>query len=364
MTKILFIEEDSEIREPLQKQLSSVGFEMVVCGTGPEAMEFLKSENPDLIICDVSNKGIKDCEPLKIVKENDQTFLTPFIVIAPEFDKKLFRSAMMHGADDFITKPLKLEDIYGVITTQLERKQRRKRITEAGFNTLRRNITRSLPHEFNTPLTGILGFSETLKSDLQELSLAEIAEMVNYINDSAKRLKSTAEKFLLYTNLQSVTTGDIQKDFLDNATTVVNRPLIMKIMAELKDYPPRVSDFRVNVTECKIHFFQEYFESVVRELIENAIKFSDAGTRISFTGKVLDGHYQIEITDKGSGIPQEFINEIGAFRQYKRHKYEQQGLGLGLAIVQGAMNLYDAGFEIDSEPGEKTACRLLFNLPE
>lgn len=59
-----------------------------------------------------------------------------------------------------------------------------------------------MPHELNTPLSGIMGFSEVLINEAQYLKTEEVQEMAGFINESALRLKKTIEKYLNYSKLQ------------------------------------------------------------------------------------------------------------------------------------------------------------------
>ena len=65
--------------------------------------------------------------------------------------------------------------------------------------------------------------------------------------------------------------------------------------------------------------------------MDNACKFSRKETPVSVE---LGGDGRLNITDRGRGLTVEEIGRIGAFLQFDRQKYEQQGLGLGLVLVQ------------------------------
>jgi two-component system sensor histidine kinase/response regulator len=73
---------------------------------------------------------------------------------------------------------------------------------------------------------------------------------------------------------------------------------------------------------------------------------------------------QLIITDRGRGLTAEEISCIGAFQQFDRKKYEQQGLGLGLVLVQKLTALCQAEFSINSVPGEGTRVQIAFPLVE
>ena len=66
------------------------------------------------------------------------------------------------------------------------------------------------------------------------------------------------------------------------------------------------------------------------------------------------------VSDQGRGMTPEEIEQIGAFRQFDREKTAQQGLGLGLVLVQKFASLYHAELHLESYPGQGTQARIVF----
>jgi signal transduction histidine kinase len=98
---------------------------------------------------------------------------------------------------------------------------------------------------------------------------------------------------------------------------------------------------------------------MVEELVDNALKFSRAGTpvMVEFTEAG-----QLVVADMGRGMTPEEVERIGVFQQFDREKTAHQGLGLGLVLVQKIASLYHAQLHIDSYPGQSTQARVVFQL--
>jgi len=98
----------------------------------------------------------------------------------------------------------------------------------------------------------------------------------------------------------------------------------------------------------------EDFSFMLFQLLDNALKFSKSNTRINLNTVIDEGSYIISIEDRGHGMRKEQISTLGPFVQLNRDEQEQQGLGLGLSIVQRLCLNYGGTLSITSQPGEGT----------
>ena len=102
----------------------------------------------------------------------------------------------------------------------------------------------------------------------------------------------------------------------------------------------RQEDVSVRVDACEISVKAGDLSHIVEELVDNACKFSRQETPVNVELRA-DG--KLIITDRGRGLTAEEIGRIGAFQQFDRNKFEQQGLGLGLVLVQKLMAPVQSG---------------------
>jgi len=128
---------------------------------------------------------------------------------------------------------------------------------------------------------------------------------------------------------------------------------------EALKFHDRRQDVSVRVEACSILVKPGDLGRIVEELVDNALKFSPKGSAVEV---VLDAEGRMSVTDYGRGLSVAEINRIGAFQQFDRKKYEQQGLGLGLVLVQKLAAFYHAEFSLTSEPGQGTQVHISFPL--
>jgi signal transduction histidine kinase len=100
---------------------------------------------------------------------------------------------------------------------------------------------------------------------------------------------------------------------------------------------------------------EEYLIHVIDHLVENAIKFTEHG-KVTLAASQKDHYVELVVSDDGIGIRPAALNWVfDSFRQVDRQKREQQGAGLGLAIVRGLVQTHGGSVTIQSQPDVGTA---------
>ena len=89
-------------------------------------------------------------------------------------------------------------------------------------------------------------------------------------------------------------------------------------------------------------------ERLVEEVVENAFKFSRAGSPVQIFGGEDQYGYRLSVNNSGRALTAEQIARIGGFMQFDRQRYEQQGTGLGLIIAKRLAQLCGGQLEISS----------------
>ena len=121
---------------------------------------------------------------------------------------------------------------------------------------------------------------------------------------------------------------------------------------------PRISNElpKLSADESKI-------ESVIINLINNAIKFTPENGRVSISVETADGQMSIRISDTGMGIPAEALPKIfNRFYRVYRPGKQIQGTGLGLSIVNKIVSMHNGRIEVESEVGQGTTFTVFIPL--
>ena len=203
----------------------------------------------------------------------------------------------------------------------------------------------TISHEFRTPLTSIIGYSEFLAANASDPAL--VAEDAEVIHREAARLSRMVDDVLLMDRADnghlSLNLQLVDVNAMATAVTAALRPLMTRHRLELHLDPalPGVLGDR------------DRLEQALTNLISNAVKFSDHGGAITVSTARAGTNVVVSVRDEGMGIAQEDLERI--FQRFERVETgisgRTVGTGLGLAIVSEITRLHQGYVEVESEIG-------------
>jgi signal transduction histidine kinase len=196
-----------------------------------------------------------------------------------------------------------------------------------------------------------------LEAEPGAVSPTELRELARSIHLSARRQQELARKLVHHFQLQQL----LEATPGDRAVVEAGAGIEDEVIG-VAERLGRSADVHPQCARAAVAINAEWLRTAVAELTENACKFSPPGTPITVAARVVDGLYRIEIVDLGPGLKPEERGAIGAFRQFNRARHEQQGLGLGLAIVGNIARLYRGSFGLEPGPGGQ-GLRAVIELP-
>ncbi len=217
---------------------------------------------------------------------------------------------------------------------------------------LKTSFLSNISHELRTPMNGILGFSELLHDDL--LTIGERHEYISVINDSARSLLSVITSIV---DISKIDCGDLKKrvllfnlnELLDGLMKNFSGNKIIQEKSHLKvDLIKALTD-----EQSLIYSDPSKINHIFGLLLDNAAKFTDRGT-IQF-GYIINGSMvRFFVRDTGKGIPPD--KHLAIFERFRQEdetlSRKYGGIGLGLAIAKGLVELLGGKIWVESEPGK------------
>lgn len=281
----------------------------------------VKSENLKCIIFATKYINAKTSDQIISIRKYTDNII-PLIAIFEKSDIASYEELLNNLIDDIFFYPFKMEVLITRIKLRLDFIER---ITEQYIDVIKRyrnGLKLITNHEFNTPMTAIVGFSELLKISVSDLKRSEILEYTNYIVNGASRLMDLMRRIRIWQDLE-------KRVFVsEDHNVMISEKMIYSVVQVYAKKYKRESDVLYNDNNFYLYVDKAAIELIISELVDNAFKFSRPETKVLINllhkGVIIESVSDVSFA----------TNEISEFYQYDRVKYEQQGVGLGLAIVK------------------------------
>lgn len=220
---------------------------------------------------------------------------------------------------------------------------------------MKSSLVSTVSHELRTPLAAIKGYASTLLAEDVEWDLASQREFITVISDEADRLSNLVNNLL---DLSRIEAGSLR---LSREECDLNG-MIQRAAKQARLQNGTGFEVQVEAGLPALYADPTRMESILRNLIENSIKYAGAEAVIRVTVQKEKGNLVFRISDNGPGIPPEEARRIfdSFYRVDESFSRIASGAGLGLAICQGLVRAH--GGEIWVEPQEAGAC-IAFYIP-
>jgi signal transduction histidine kinase len=356
MPNILVVEDDRAQLQAILAILRANDYGAIGAENGIDGVELANTQLPDLIISDIHMNRGGGYDLLASIRANPKTSAIPVILITAMPEQTGFRKAMEMGADDFLQKPFSAAELLAAVRSRLHKHQMLVRQANAKLEELRKAMSFTIPHELQTPLNSILGYSDILRKQYDDLESTEVAWMSERILKNARRLQRLLENYLLYAQIEL---KRIELLHTSDQTETHNAHEVVRTAAEVKaaEYG-RVGDLQLELVEGAVAISPPYFQKILEEIIDNALKFSKVGSPVFVSSSLREEGVVFAVTDRGRGMSRLQIKDIGAFVQFDRQTYEQQGLGLGLILARRLTELHGGQLTVQSEVGSGTTVKI------
>lgn len=229
---------------------------------------------------------------------------------------------------------------------------KQKRLSE-----VQRDFVNNMTHEFQTPISTIRVATDVLKSPKILEQPERLAKYVQIIRQENTRLKNQVESVL---TTAKVGRGKLELDLQLQEFHSLIEEVLEVVKIELGDnLQIDYSASRTSVYGDKVHIM-----NVIRNLVENAIKYSEPPAKIHVWTENVGTNLVLNIKDKGIGIPQEYIKKI--FNKFYRvptgNVHNVKGFGLGLNYVQQIVKAHKWDIKVESEYGKGT--QFIITIPQ
>ncbi len=225
-------------------------------------------------------------------------------------------------------------------------------------NKAKKSFVANVSHELKTPMTTIGGFVDGILDGT--IPREKENEYLRTVSNEVKRLSRLVVAML---NLSKIESGEI-------SINPIKYNVSSQIIEVLLSMEQRLTEKNINVdgleemSELKIYADRDLLHQVIYNLLDNAVKFTPEGGKISFFGKHENDATTVIIRNSGQGISDDEISRIFE-RFYKvdqSRSFDVKGVGLGLYIVKTIVNMHDGTIKAGSKEGKYT--EFTFTIPD
>lgn len=364
---ILVVDDDENLNEALCDILLSFDYKVKSATNGQEALDLLAQSRPDLILSDISMPVMDGHTLLKHTRSNPDFRSVPFIFLTSHSDVENQRMAVSTGIEAYLTKPVETDDLILAIENVFRRNQVFEEETSQRMDALRHEIIGVLQHEFRTPLTYVLTYSQYI----QDLVAGDEVEDIDQLRtatagvlEGGERLQNLIESFLLLADLQNRTISEDEVDCLP--AQLLLQEAADQLQLQIAQAQLQVSFEQSNAQEAVVACEVNLVGEVLKRLIDNAIRYRRPESRhIWLSVWQNDEKYiGLRIRDEGVGIAADVVTTLSQpFAQGDRTGRLEPGAGMSLAMIRHIAQLHDGFIDIDSSEGTGTAVTLWLPMP-
>lgn len=358
LKRLLIVDDEAVIRDLCIRALK--GYDIVQAGNGQEALALFEKGGIDVILTDVMMPGMDGIELLKQIKQREPTIVV--IVMTGFAEKDVILNALKADADDFIAKPLNLLQLKTAVDKALVKKALKEEIASLkSLDRLKSNFLSIISHKFRTPLTSISLFLQNLGTGVFSPEDPEFMINMKLISDESAYLERLVSDLLVFSRMM-----DTGKALRLESCSIMKA--IHQVLAESREIAlkPAVETILDLHEVPNIPVDQEKITFAIKQLIDNAFKFTGEEGEVRISLHHDDSNIIITVADTGIGISEDEIPKIfEKFYQIDPHNTGQvRGFGLGLYYAREFLRMHGGSITIENAVGGGTIATATLPLQE
>lgn len=362
--KILVVDDIATNVMLLKAILSKAKYNIITALSGEQALDIVEREHPDLILLDVMMPGMDGYEVIRRLKSDERFSEIPVIFLTALQSSEDVVKGFNLGASDYVFKPFNNKELITRVTHYISLVASERIIIKQSEDLKAAMMSRDkmysvIAHDLRSPIgTMKMVFNMLSTTTTAEVIGKDNADLVSMGNDIAENTFMLLDNLLKWTKSQ---VGRMNTVFQD-----VNLSEVLLFSCGLCDLISKTKNIKVvfDVAEgvnarCDV----DMIKTIIRNLLMNAIKFSNEGGKIILSMEDGDEYATIRVQDFGCGIAPE---NIPAILDPKVHfstfgTKNEEGSGLGLQLCLEFVKRLGGKMWIDSKLGEGSTFSFTIN---
>ncbi len=356
--RILAVDDSPDNLFLIQTILSEENYEIELAEDGRTALERIDRDPPDLVLLDVMMPGMDGFEVTQRIRNNPKLPFIPIVLITAH-DRPSVVKGLDSGADDFIRKPVDVDELLARVRSLLSLKHSVDAMEE--LSRQRQDFVSRLTHDLRTPLVAadrmLALFEQGAFGQLASEGLEAVDTMRRSNRNLLQMVNTMLEVYRHEAGYKEMTFSPF--DLCEAIAEVTQElfPLAASKHLELEFHPDSsVKD------GCKMVGDRLEIHRVLSNAVGNAIKFTEQG-RVEVKLRIEEGDASraiVEVCDTGIGVAEELCDRI--FDRFRTGNYRESGSGLGLYLSRTIIEAHQGSISMKSRVGEGSHLTIVLPL--
>lgn len=206
-----------------------------------------------------------------------------------------------------------------------------------------------IAHDLRSPFTGLLGLTELMAGDIKTFTPNEIQEIALKLNQSANNLFRLLNNLLEWSRMQRGTT-EFNPETINLKSMIQDTFHLYTETAASKG----IGLYDTTSENFEIKADKSMFDSILRNLVSNAIKFTESGGKVTLSAQRNKEYNIIEVSDTGIGMSIDLIHDLFRIdkKTVRKGTEDEPGTGLGLLLCKEFINKHKGELMVNSKPGK------------
>jgi two-component system sensor histidine kinase/response regulator len=354
--KILIVDDNEENLSVSGNLLMNEGYTIQIASNWEQAIQVAQRKSPDLILLDISMPEKTGYEVCEILKADPQTSTIPIIFLTALTEIKNIVQGFELGAVDYITKPFNEAELLARVKTHIQLQKAQAELHEKNLqlelsNAAKNKFFSIIAHDLRSPFSALIGLSDVAMDNMKRERYEQTNKYLAAIRKSSQKGLGLIDNLLHWARIQ---TGRMSKNPI-----LIKVPEIIRNVVELLQ--PNLAEKSIKLSlnlEKDIAIMADKFmlETVMRNLISNAIKFTKDFGFIQVVARQEGDILFMSVQDNGVGMSQDSIDDLFIIDKTfsTQGTRNEEGSGLGLLLCKEFVEAHHGQIWVESTEGEGT----------
>jgi two-component system, sensor histidine kinase and response regulator len=332
---VVLIVDDVAINLRIAAEVLKEEYRIIIADNGEKAIRAAREKQPDLILLDIMMPEVSGFQVAKVLKNDPNTSEIPIIFFTAKTQPEDTVEAFRAGGVDYITKPFQRLELVQRIKTHIQLSHQKKELYQTSIELKQLNDEKNklfsvVAHDLRNFVGGSKQLLEVTSERFEEYDKATIQERINIVIDNLQKTTVLMNELLTWSRKQNQRSAFYLEQFL----------LLPDVVKNIENYETMAKEKEISLSQSvkdgfKIFGDKNMLNTVLRNLIHNAIKYTPKGGTVHVTASESDGYTQVAVIDSGIGIPEENLDAIFS-EEFKstRGTTGETGTAVGLKLCK------------------------------